>query len=112
MASGRTLHLGKWGPQVRELLREVFGDFFIFPLGATAKPLEPDKARPTDDHTRTGLNAATDMSRLSHSLDTYREIARLFLPGHAMSVTDVEAAFPMLPWAPWLWPFFLHRFYP
>ena len=29
-----------------------------------------------------------------------------------MYVTDVESAFPMLPLAPWLWPFFLHRFYP
>ena len=33
-------------------------------------------------------------------------------PGYCAHVTDVEAAFPMLPIAPWLWPFFLHRFYP
>lgn len=113
VAAGRTLDLGAWVPGVtRELLHSVFGDFFIFPMGAVAKRGQRNKARPTDDHTRTGLNAATDMSLLSHSLDTYREIARLFLPGHAMAVTDVESAFQLLPWAPELWPFFFHRFYP
>ena len=80
-------------------------------MGAVAKPLEPDKGRPTDDHTRTGLNAATDMMGLSHTLDSYSEMARRFLPGYAAHVSDVEAAFPMLPFAPWVWPFMLHRFY-
>ena len=28
-----------------------------------------------------------------------------------MHVTDVEAAFPMLPFAPWVWPFMFHRFF-
>jgi len=89
----------------------VFPSAFIFPMGAVAKPLEPDKGRPTDDHTRTGLNAATDMTGLSHTLDSYAEMARRFLPGYAAHVSDVEAAFPMLPFAPWVWPFMLHRFY-
>jgi len=40
----------------------VFDAAYIFPMGATAKPLEPTKLRPTDDHTRTGLNAACDMT--------------------------------------------------
>ena len=31
--------------------------------------------------------------------------------GYAMHVSDVEAAFPMLPFAPWLWPFLLFRHY-
>jgi hypothetical protein len=26
-------------------------------------------------------------------------------------VSDVDAAFPQLPFAPWLWPFMFHRFY-
>jgi len=43
-------------------MRQVFDAAYIFPMGATAKPLEPTKLRPTDDHTRTGLNAACDMN--------------------------------------------------
>ena len=43
------------------VMRRVFDAAYIFPMGAVAKPLEPDKLRPTDDHTRTGLNAACDM---------------------------------------------------
>ena len=38
-------------------------------------------------------------------------MGRRFLPGFAAHVTDVEAAFPMLPFAPWVWPFMFHRFY-
>ena len=51
------------------------------------------------------------MTGLSHTLDSYAEMARRFLPGYAAHVSDVEAAFPMLPFAPWVWPFMLHRFY-
>jgi len=46
----------------RRATRQVFDAAYIFPMGATAKPLEPTKLRPTDDHTRTGLNAACDMT--------------------------------------------------
>ena len=67
--------------------------------------------RPTDDHTRTGLNAATDLGFLSHTLNTYTEIAEFFRPGYFMRVSDVEAAFPLLPLHPDLWPFFLFRFF-
>ena len=110
VAAGRTLDLGPWAPSIKSLLGRVFGTAFVFPLGAVAKALEPDKARPTDDHTRTGLNAATDMTFLGHTLDTLERIAQQLLPGYAMHVSDVEAAFPTLPWAPWLWPMFFHRF--
>jgi len=109
--AGRTLLLGEATTETLALIKQVFPAAFIFPMGATAKPLEPDKARPTDDHTRTGLNAACDMSELAHSLDSYDEMARRFLPGYASHVSDVEAAFPMLPFAPWVWPFLLHRFH-
>jgi hypothetical protein len=109
--AGRTLLLGEATTETLTLIKQVFPAAFIFPMGATAKPLEPDKARPTDDHTRTGLNAACDMSGLAHSLDSYDEMARRFLPGYASHVSDVEAAFPMLPFAPWVWPFLLHRFH-
>ena len=113
MAIGKTLHFGAVVDSTLAAMRRVFDAAYIFPMGAVAKPLEPDKLRPTDDHTRTGLNAACDMSgpSLSYSLDTYAEMARRLLPGFAMHVTDVEAAFPMLPFAPWVWPFMFHRFF-
>jgi hypothetical protein len=115
VAVGKTLHLGAVVSDTLTTLKRVFPAAYIFPMGATAKPLEPTKLRPTDDHTRTGLNAACDMTgppSLSYSLDAYAEMGRRFLPGFAAHVTDVEAAFPMLPFAPWVWPFMFHRFYP
>jgi hypothetical protein len=83
----------------------------IFPLGAVPKPLEPDSMRPVSDHTRTGLKDATDMSLLKHSLNTYEEIAAYLKFGYFMSVQDVDAAFPLLPLAPCLWPFFLFHWF-
>jgi hypothetical protein len=62
VSAGKTLHLGAVGPDTLSLMRQVFDAAYIFPMGATAKPLEPTKLRPTDDHTRTGLNAACDMT--------------------------------------------------
>ena len=59
--------------------------------------------RPTDDHTRTGLNAATDMSALRHTLDAYADIAWFLRQDYFMRVSDVEAAFPMLPFHPDVW---------
>ena len=115
VAAGKTLHLGAVMDTTLAAMRRVFDAAYIFPMGAVGKPLEPNKLRPTDDHTRTGLNAACDMSgppSLSYSLDAYAEMGQRFLPGFAAHVTDVEAAFPMLPFAPWVWPFMFHRFYP
>ena len=54
-AAGKTLHLGSVVYETLSVIRQVFDKAFIFPMGATAKPLEPDKLRPTSDHTRTGL---------------------------------------------------------
>ena len=110
--AGRTLAFGPWRHGVAELMGQVFGSFHIFPMGAVPKPLQPDVARPTDDHTRTGVNDATDMTWLGHSLNSYEEIARHLLPGFSMHVSDVVDAYLLLPWAPWLWPHFFHRFYP
>ena len=112
VADKRTLDLGVWTHAMWLQMQAVFGDCFIFPMGATGKPLEPNSARPTSDHTRTGLNAATDMSLLSHSLSAVADIAAALHYGYAMHVSDVDSAFPMLPWAPCLWPYFFHRFYP
>jgi hypothetical protein len=106
--SGKTLCLGEWA-RVHETLRQEVQEFYCFPLGAVPKPLEPTEVRPASDHTRTGLNAATDMSRLKHALTAHQDVAWMLKTGYFMYVTDVEAAFPMLPLAPWLWWFMLFR---
>ena len=106
--TGKTLMLGDWVTAKEELFNDV-EDFIIFPLGAVPKPLEPDEVRPASDHTKTGLNAVTDMTLLGHSLTANKMIAWLLRTGYFMYVSDVEAAFPMLPIAPWLWWFMLHR---
>ena len=54
----------------------------------------------------TGLNAATDLSFLHHTLDTYSEIAAFLKQAYFMRVSDVDAAFSLLPLHPDLWPFF------
>ena len=56
------------------------------------------------------LNAATDLGFLRHTLDTYNEIANFLRQDYFMRVSDVDAAFPLLPLHPDLWPFFLFRF--
>ena len=112
VAAGKTIDMGLWSAGTQEALGRLFESYAIFPMGAVGKPLEPGVMRPTSDHTRTGLNSATIMGMLSHSLDTYNRVAWLLQQGYFMAVTDVDAAFPMLPLAIWLWPFMLFRFYP
>ena len=63
--AGKTLDLGVWTPALDESLREMFDSTAIFPMGAVDKTVvEYDgEKRPTDDHSRTGLNAATSIAR-------------------------------------------------
>jgi hypothetical protein len=110
--SGRTLDLGPWSEDLRGVMKRVFKWFYIFPLSARAKPLEPNDARPISDHTRTGFNAAVDLTGLMHTLDAVQEIESLLKPGYCMHVSDVDAAYPMLAWASWIWAAMFHRFYP
>ena len=107
----KTVCLGPWSTALGSLLRATFRSTFIFPMGAVGKPLEPTEMRPTSDHTRTGLNAHSDLSFLKHTLDTYQEIAWFLKQDYFMRVSDVDAAFPLLPLHPDLWPFFLFRFF-
>ena len=106
----KTMDLGAWQEPWRQVMRSVFEHYFVFPLGARPKPLEPDSARPIDDHRRTGLNAATSMAALKHSVTSYADVAAFLKTGYVMHVSDVDSAFPMLPFAPWVWPFLFHRF--
>lgn len=104
----KTVCLGRFDPDsFRDDLSRYSPCWRVFPLGAVAKPLEPDVMRPISDHTRSGLNEATNMEGLRYSLDTYSEIATFLHYGYKMRVADLDGAFPLLPWAPELWPFLL-----
>lgn len=57
---------------------------------------------------RTGFNDASDVEHLRHSLNTFSAmIARILRSAFHMAVDDVDAAFPLLPLSPLLWPFFI-----
>ena len=73
--AGKTLQLGSWSSTLVSSLKAFYAAFAVFPLGAVPKPLEPTELRPIDDHSRTGLNAATDLEGLRHTLDASSEIA-------------------------------------
>ena len=90
-------------------LREVipFDDWRIFPIAAVPKPLEPDEVRPVSDHTKTGLKAATVDARLKHTVTAVEDIEREFKFAYSMIVGDVDAAYPLLPLAWWVWQYFM-----
>lgn len=58
----KTPDLGEWSPTLAAAVKQCFHKSAIFPMGCVPKPLEPEEMRPVDDHTRTGFNAATDLS--------------------------------------------------
>ena len=84
-----------------------FDDWRVFPMAAVPKPLEPDEVRPVSDHTKSGLKAATVDPILKHTLTAVDDIAREFKFAYSMVVGDVDAAYPLLPLAWWVWPFFM-----
>ena len=100
VSTGKTLRLGKFSGSTAEL-PGLNG--CNVPQGAVPKALEPDAARPFSDHTKTGLNAACDVTGLKHSLRTYEEIADELKPGYFMRVEDVDGAYPVLPLSPKVW---------
>ena len=110
MDAKKTICLGKWA-EVKGELDSALDDYFVFPMGAVPKPHQPDVMRPTSDHTRTGLNFCCVSRLLRHTLDTYNEISWFLKKGYFMRVSDVADAFLLIPLAPWLWPFFLFRWY-
>ena len=109
--AGKTLDLGLWNNALADGLKSMFSATAIFPMGAVKKALEAAELRPTDDHTRTGLNAATSLEGLRHSLDAYSEISWFMQLDHFMRVSDVEGAFTLLPLHPSVWPYFMFRFF-
>lgn len=115
--AGKTLALGPMTDGLAHALRSTFTASCIFPLGAAAKALLPGQTpdqlewRPTSDHTRTGLNAATDMTGLRFALTALEEISWFFSTDTFMRVSDVADAFLNLPLHPDVWPFFFFRFF-
>ena len=74
--------LGEWHSGV-----VPFDDYTVFAMGAVPKSIDGvviDEMRPTSDHTASGLNAATDMSFLRHSVTSYRDVARFLRPGYLL----------------------------
>ena len=67
VSAGKTLKLGAFDGNPEDLPGETGR---VVPNGAVAKKLEPDKVRPFSDHTKTGLNPASDAARVAHKLDT------------------------------------------
>ena len=111
---GKTLSLGPMVDGLAHAVRSTFTASCIFPLGAAAKALLPGQTpdqlewRPTSDHTRTGLNAATDMTGLRFALTALEEISWFFSTDHFMRVSDVADAFPNLPLHPDVWLSLIH----
>ena len=108
--SGKTLALGRVALDysVSSLSSLIpFDDWRIFPLGAVPKPLEPSEVRPVSDHTKSGIKAATNDEGLRHSITALQDIEREFKFGYSMVVGDIDAAYPFLSLAWWIWSFFM-----
>ena len=60
--------------------------------------------------TRTGLNAATDMTGFRFALTALEEISWFFSTDHFMRVSDVADTFFNVPLHPNVWPFFCRFF--
>ena len=106
----KSVRLGLWS-DVAESLKGFFGDYYVFPMGAVPKPHALTVYRPTSDHTRTGVNAATILGLLGHSLDAYKQLEHLLHRGAWMTVADVDDAFSYIPLVPWLWAYMVFRWF-
>ena len=102
---GKTVRLGAWSGDKRELA--FLGRARVVPLGAVPYKMEPGRARPFSDHTKTGFNPAADMKKFKHTLRTPDEIAEALKPNYFARVEDIEDAFPTLPWKPYVYKYML-----
>ena len=97
---------------VRSLAKIIpYPHWRLFSIAAVPKPLEPLEARPVSDHTKSGLKAATTDPRLRHTITAMEEIPRELKFAFSMIVGDVDAAYPLLPLAWWVWPFFMFAWF-
>ena len=105
----KTYKLFKFKEEDRHLL--PWPDWRVFPMGAVAKPMEPGEMRPYSDHTKTGMKSATDVEFFRHTLTATEDIARFLKHAYYMRVSDIDAAFPLLPVRPRLWRYLMFRWY-
>ena len=105
----KTLVLGPWSTTMATGLKQVYQASTIFPMGAVEKSSQPGVFRPTDDHTRTGLNHLSDV--MAFSLNAAKEIAEFLKWNNFMRVSDVADAFPLIPLSPDVWPYMFFRWY-
>ena len=105
VAKFKTYKLFKFTKAERD--RIPWPEWRIFPMGAVPKPMEPGEMRPYSDHTKTGMKMATNLDFFKHTLTATEDIARFLKHAYFMRVSDVDAAFPLLPIRPRLWRYFL-----
>ena len=103
---GKTLRLFPFRAEDRAVL-DRWPSWRIFPMGAVPKPMEPGAMRPFSDHTKTGMKDATDLELFRHTLTALEDISKFLKHMFYMRVSDVDAAFPLLPIAPRLWRFMM-----
>ena len=105
VTKGKTVKLGPWHGDKSQLA--FLGRARVVPLGAVPYKMEPERARPYSDHTKTGFNPAADMPFFKHTLRTPDEIAAELKPHYHARVEDIEDAFPTLPWKPYVYKYML-----
>ena len=103
---GKTLRLFPFRAEDRAVL-DRWPSWRIFPMGAVPKPMEPGAMRPFSDHTKTGMKDATDLELFRHTLTALEDISKFLKHMFYIRVSDVDAAFPLLPIAPRLWRFMM-----
>eukprot|EP00965_Chrysotila_dentata_P063717 2111452-Pleurochrysis_carterae.AAC.1 len=109
LRSGKTIYLGTYESGNSHLL--PWDTFRIVPMGAVEKPLEPNEVRVTCDHIRSGDNAATELGGLAHYVTSCDDVFRFLEKGCYLRVSDLEGAFPLLPLAPEVWPYFMFHWW-
>eukprot|EP00965_Chrysotila_dentata_P166003 5481056-Pleurochrysis_carterae.AAC.3 len=107
---GKTICLGTYERGAYSYLLH-WDTFRIFSMGAVEKPLEPSEVRVFIEHTRSGVNEAMELGKLTHTITSYDDVIRFLETGCNLRVSDVEGPFPLLPLAPEVKPHFMFHWW-
>ena len=116
LASGKTLHIGKITKGWRAIVTTMLGpDWKCFSLGAVMKKsvdpeAEPD-ARPISDHTASKLNGVVFIKWLAYTCTSFADFKKELKPNYYSAISDIMDAFLILLIRPYLWRFFMFRWY-
>ena len=94
----KTVDLGPSTSRLELAVRSLFTASCIFPMGAVGKSVEEyvNEKRPTDDHTRTGLNAATEAAEgaqaAAHGAQVAAQDGQAAVEAGTTTVTNAVAA--------------------